>query len=662
MKKNILLLLLLPGMLLGSIDLSAKTSDSELKALEVRVEKVSSTILPDFAPQSFKSMKAKLRELRAIYEREGRVSPQLLAEAQQELERFRSDADRGHQIMKKAYPWRNAAVRYNFVRSFDAVSLYRAEQTYNQALKLVGEHKFDEAKRLASDAKRQYKTLIRNAHSYEKKTLAGVLKNYKKGVKYDISGLKKSSSSLSGLGRADGAIHRIRPLDVPTGAFNGVGPLYIPPDLPPDGPQPPVAIWASERTPTSLKISWTDVSNDEDGNRLMRSDNFINWPTINTTGPIPRMTNYSFVDTNLTPDRKYCYVIESFNAFGARRSNPAFCTYTLDTANIPVWRLELRVKVADFSGAGLGDEPLRVYVGGNVERAPVLTVLDYGRADFDRADHFTYDLNLGHIKDLNDVTNLILSNRSTDALYIEEFSFRVNQRDVFSRHFGTTADSALRIGDSYSYSVDFTELRSDPSWQLFVATSKQFPGFDLLALIDGLPDGRKQIVIPADQIVSRTESLVGHMLNVDQDIRDRFRWGFITGPAVEVSKADDKTLHFDLDLEAKINNWPNPALDLDFDIEVASRCDNATHKLNVDLTSKNFTSSTDFSLWKDLLSLGVLPLSDKLIEWYANECTNPPEVKQSFEVKLPQNFNCNDINVKVNDDAGVTVCCFAAQP
>jgi hypothetical protein len=121
-------------------------------------------------------------------------------------------------------------------------------------------------------------------------------------------------------------------------------------------------------------------------------------------------------------------------------------------------------------------------------------------------------------------------------------------------------------------------------------------------------------------------------------------------------------LHFDLDLEALINNWPNPALDLDFDIEVATRCDSASRKLNVDLTSKNFTSSTDFTLWKDILSLGVLPLSDKLTEWYANECTTPPQVKQSFEVKLPENFNCSDINIKVNDDAGVTVCCFQPQP
>jgi len=647
MKKNILLLLLLPGMLLGSIDLSAKTSDSELKALELRVEKVSSTILPDFAPQSFKSMKTKLRELRAIYEREGRVSPQLLAEVQQELERFRSDADRGQKIMKKAYPWRNAAVRYNFVRSFDALSLYRAEQTYNQALKLVGEHKFDEAKRLASDAKGQYKTLIRNAHSNAKKTLADVLKGYKRGVKYDISGLKKSSSSLSGLRRADGAIQRTRPLDVPTGAFNGVGPLYIPPDLPPDGPQPPVTIGMIERTPTSLKISWTDVSNDEDGNRLMRSDNYINWSTINSTGPIPRTTNFSFVDTNLTPNKQYCYLVESFNAFGARRSYPQFCTYTLDTANIPVWRLQLRVKVADFSGAGLDDEPLRVYIGGNVERPAVQTVLDYGRADFDRADDFTYDLNLGHIKDLNDVTNLLLStNRSTDALYIEEFSFLINQQEVFSRHFGATADSALQIGP-YSYSVQFAELRNDPTWQQFVATSRLSPGFDLRELIEDLPDGKKQLVIPVDQIVSRTESLVGHMLNVDPEIHHRFRWGFITGPAVEASKVNDTTLHFDLDLEAKINNWPNPALDLDFDIEVASQCDNATGKLNVDLTSKNFTSSTDFTLWKDLVSLGVLPLSNKLIEWYANERTDPPQVNQSFGVRLPNNLNCNDINVKV---------------
>ena len=101
MKKRTLLILLLPAMLLGSIDAFAKTSDSELKALEVRVEQVSGTVLPDFAPQSFKSMKSKLRELRAVYQRDGRVPPQLLAEVQQELERFRGNAERDQRIMKK---------------------------------------------------------------------------------------------------------------------------------------------------------------------------------------------------------------------------------------------------------------------------------------------------------------------------------------------------------------------------------------------------------------------------------------------------------------------------------------------------------------------------------------------------------------------------------
>jgi len=184
----------------------------------------------------------------------------------------------------------------------------------------------------------------------------------------------------------------------------------------------------------------------------------------------------------------------------------------------------------------------------------------------------------------------------------------------------------------------------------------------LLPLMQARPDGKLELVIPSEQIVSRTESLVGHLLNVDAEIRNRFRWGFISGPAVEVNKVNDKTLHFDLDLEAKLNNWPNPALDLDFDIEVTTRCDSAKRKLNVDLTSKNFTSSTDFTFWKDLLSLGVLPLSNKLIEWYANDCTTPPEFKQSFEVNLPENFNCNDLSIKVNDEAGVTICCFTPQP
>jgi vacuolar-type H+-ATPase subunit E/Vma4 len=67
--------------------------------------------------------------------------------------------------------------------------LYRAEQTYNQALKLIGEHRYDEARRLASEAKHQYKTLIRNAHSNAKKNVEWGFEDLQKGrqVRYQRS-------------------------------------------------------------------------------------------------------------------------------------------------------------------------------------------------------------------------------------------------------------------------------------------------------------------------------------------------------------------------------------------------------------------------------------------------------------------------------------------
>lgn len=660
MKRSILLVLLFPGMLLGATNVSAQTSDWALKALEVEVERLAETTLPDFAPQSFRSVRTKIRELRAIYEKEGRVPPELLAEARQALEQFQIAANGTRKTVKQSYDWRNAAMKYNFARSSDPAALYRAEQSYREALKLAGEGKFEEARRSASQAKRQYKTLIREAHSRTKKTQRAVLKAYKKGVKSDISALNASPGSLNGAKKIDAATHRIRPLDRPRFGLEidgNVEPPYIPPTPPPDGPIPPVNVWVTDRTANSLKIWWTDVSSDEDGNRLMRSTNLVNWPIILAHGPIPRITNFSFVDTNLSPDTRHCYAIETFNPFGTRRSK-SFCGYTRDGNNIRVWRLQLRVKVADFQGAGLlddplrvfDDEPLHVYVGG------VKTILDYGRDDFARNDEFTYDLNIEHLNQLSDITNLLISTRSTDPLYLEEFTFLINQQEVFSRHFGSTPDSALLIGDSYM--VEFEELRNHQSWRQFVNHSVNFLGLILAPLIVDLPDGRRQLVIPAKDLVSRTESLVGHLLNADEETRKWFRWGYITDGAVEVSKANDQTLHFDLDLEGKLNNWPNPSVDLDFDIELATKCDNATRILTVDLTSKNFTSNTDFTWWKDLLSVGLLPLSNKVIQWFANECLTPPKINESFDVQLPAEFNCSDISIKINDEAGVDICCF----
>jgi len=656
MKKNILFVLLSLGMLLGSFRLEAQTPEAALKAMEEQLQRIANSDLPAFAPALYKSVQEKVRKLRRVFEKEGRLPDKTLRDAQQELEKFKTNANRTNRILSKAYQLRNAALQFNFVRAFNPALLYRAEQNYYEALKLAGEQKFDKVRMRADLAREQYQSLIRDAKAQSKRRLTGTLKGLQRAVAADLDALNANPNDPGELAGLEGVSARVN-IERPGFDLDGDGiiePPYWPPPPTPPGPLPPVAVGIEDRAANSIRLSWFDRSDNETGNRLLRSTDLLNWQAVNDTGPIPKLETFTYTDAKLQPDTRYCYMIESYNAEGARQSQMR-CTFTLDGNNIPVWRLQLRVKVANIANADT-ENPLRIRMGDNGEHLAVENFLDYGHDDFERNSDFTYDLNIGHIRELSDITDLsIINYGEQDVIFIEEINLLVNEHEAFSRHFGITSTSALRLGLG-GYRVEHADLRSNPSWQAFVSSSLTSLTFNLPP-ISSAGNGQFQIIIPPEQIVSRIESFVGHMLHTGS-LSGSFEWGYLYGPAVEIKQINSSTIHVDLDMEATINNWPNPELDIDFDIEVAKRCNNAERKLIIELTSKNFTSNADYSWWKDILSSGVLKIADKLIDWYAENSTTPPEIEQTFEVPLPQNINCDDLNVTVDADGNLLICCF----
>ena len=671
MKKRILIAFLQCTLLFTPISFAAQSPDAELKRLEAYVEELANTSLPDFASEIFRSVRAKVREARAIYDKEGRVPQCLIVEAREGLKEFHTVAKRTQKSMGKSYELRNASLQFNFARSVDPGMLYSSEQTYQAALKLAREQKFAEAERLAGRAKKQFQSLIKKAKSESAKRISGPLTRYRRAISSDLASLSASSRNVSNLKRVDGVSERIR-LEHPRISLdlNGDGILESPYWEPPPehlGPPAASAVIIEDRTRNSVRLSWGDRSDNETGTRVLRSTDLFNWVSVAEKGPIPKLTWVTHTDPNLTPGTRYCYKVESFNAAGALSTLPK-CTYTRDEHNIPIWRLQLRVKVADFNGAGTDSTP-RASIGDDGRRFPTDTYLDYGRDDFERGSDLTYDLNIGEMQELSDITDLALVNYATgdNLLYVEEIALIVNydqgtpsleDHTVFYRHFGTTANSALPL--SSLYRVDHSELRSDPLWQNFVARSKVQP-FLNVPKVSPSADGQFEIQIPADEIVSRIESFVGHMLHADEKVKGLFKWGFVHGAPVEVSHKNDKTLHVDLDLEATINNWPNPELDMDFDVEVKKRCDSTNRQLIIELTSKEFTSSADSALWRDITTFGFTTLTDRVVAFLAEFCA-PLAVEQSFAVPLPPHISCEDLQVKVNSDATASVCCFGLNP
>jgi hypothetical protein len=650
----------------ASLSIHAQPTDTELKTLEARLESIATTDLRDFAPEAFEAATANARALRAMFDREGRVPEVQLRETQQELSKTETAAKRTRETIGKAYGLRNAAAQLNFIRAFDPAAVYRAEKSYREALQLAAAGMYDQARRRANESADQFRTLRRAATARSKRQLSANLARYRTAIAADLAALDAPSGT-------DQVMARVRPIQPPF--RSGTGPLdratigeppYYPEPPDPAGPRPPIAPLIDNRAATSLHVSWFDGADNETGSRVLRTTDQETWQIATAIGPVPKFEEQSYTDTGLEPDTRYCYVIEAFSGAGARRSQMR-CANTRDGNNIDVWRLQLRVKVADLANADL-DDPLGVRLGTDYPSST--TVLDYGHDDFERGSNFVYDLNLGSIAELGDITALSVFDtaNSEDLILIEEISLLVNNTNeeaslsannpsvVFTRTFGATSASVLRLEDGYH--VTQAELRAHPAWQAFVAKWLSDQTFKLPPVSSAGENGI-QVDIPVKQIVSRIESLVGHLIHTDAEIGDRFKWGFVHGPAVEVSRSGASVLHVDLDLEATIENWDNPELDLDFDIAMARRCTAGTpDKVTIALTSQNFTSNVDFALWKDITSLGVMKGVDKLIDWYAKDCVTPPQIEQTFEVNLPPGIDCSALQLEVQPQANVTLCCF----
>lgn len=642
---------------------SAAASSIQLKALEQRLERVASSDLGDFAPDAFANIQSSLRDLRARAEKEGRVPERELRQTGLDLDKLEVLAKSTKRSMGKAYELRNASLQFNFVRASDPATLSRAEEAYGEALKLASAGKHAEAQPFANKAASQYQALIRAAKAQANELGTPTLQNVAKGVSADLRALNASSSSVAELAETEGVVARIKGDGLGLPQFDENGLLikgegdYWPPT--PPGPLPPAGPYITDRAETSISLSWTDLSDNETGSRLIRET--AGSPNVVVElGVIPRLETRTYADANLQPNTGYCYWIETYNAEHTRRSLAA-CSFTRDSgeAAIKVWRLRLRVKVANIDGAGL-DSPLRIAMGGDGQHIPVTTFLDYGHDDFERNSEFTYDLNIGHVRDLSDITNLGIVNvfdNGQDGVYIEEISLLVNKHEIFGRRFGVTSASALRLVAGAAFQVGHAELRSHPSWQWQVTDAPKVEHFPQIEIS---PDGKWQIRVPHEEIVSRVEGIVGHLLNASSKIKEKAKWGFLEGAAVEVTRNGSKSLHVDLDLEGVIPYLPSAAVDIDFDIEVTKSCD--AGQLALGLATKNLTTSSDYTWWKDLVSHGGSHLATKVIDYLAKECINIPEIKYSFATKLPEGTDCEVIDVSVDTDGSVIICCVGTLP
>jgi len=235
--------------------------------------------------------------------------------------------------------------------------------------------------------------------------------------------------------------------------------------------------------------------------------------------------------------------------------------------DISIYRIQLRIFTCNNNDGPTDDD---VYVQMN-ERDDRF-YLDKSINDFRKGEYDTYDVLSESIKKITDINFLKIGIRGDDAVCIRRVQLFLNNNNspVFSKSF--TGHGKL-IDNSQFYTIPGSELRSYSGWAL---TSEH----------QNLAKAPRRI--SKSMILSLVECSIGNELNLhygkDLGWGDR-EWGrpnTLFGPGVEINFVNNKTVHFDLDLQHKISG-PNPETDVDFDLVFS--CNNGVIKTNI----KNLT-------------------------------------------------------------------------
>ncbi len=396
----------------------------------------------------------------------------------------------------------------------------------------------------------------------------------------------------------------------------------------------------TERTANTISLEWVDINEEEDGYQLLRQNlDTGQWSYVSSWGEGNGTISYD--DTALNADTRYCYSVRVFNQKDGEFLSSPRCAYTRDGNAYEVWRAQLLVMTADVKDANTKERKNGVHIRLNEVFQYNIpsgngTWLDYGRNDFEKGDTFTYDLNLNDVDELGDITQIGIYHEGDDGWCIERLALVVNGLEVYNISFGSTPSTCqwldTEAGKSSSYVISHDDLRAHPKWSSYNEDAARL----LLLVNQGIPQA---------ELESRIEAKVGDNIH-----GTKAYWGHLHGPAVEAKKGcpleeqSCSTVHLDLDLAADINNWWDPAVDVDFDLMISCMGGELSiEAMNVDI-------DVDSKWYSELLSLGIINVIDGIAEDRVREIW--PPIMESFNFQNCPSFNVeNDGSIRIVEQA-----------
>lgn len=421
-----------------------------------------------------------------------------------------------------------------------------------------------------------------------------------------------------------------------------------------DDPAPPSLSGPSlpSRTANSITVNWTYSPQPGESYQLQ----YYSGAWVGVTG---LSSPAVFVHSGLQPDTKYCYRVQASGGDWGTRTSSSNCKYTTDGTGQKVWRIQAEFHTANVEDAGT-DDSISVVLN---ETGNNKTWVDYGRDDFERADTFTYDLNLDKIDLRADINRIRLEKTGTNGWCLRDFRLLVNEVTVYTESFQSESGGCHWIdgddGHTPFYEVSHATIRANSAWQAYAEPARV--GLDLSAY----PQVTATLRVPQAETESRIESMIGHLIHGTEA-----HWGDQYGPRyVEATNIGfSNKVGVDLDLEASVDYWFDPELDIDFDLRYGARCSADHTQAIVDVTTENLHASVDFDWFAELFSfiLPCGPIVTVIEDQPIPDCISALEdyiggriessfkpIVQSQAQALPAGFTCQSGSVAVDANANV---------
>lgn len=233
-------------------------------------------------------------------------------------------------------------------------------------------------------------------------------------------------------------------------------------------------------------------------------------------------------------------------------SRPAF-------NDVAICRIQLKVKTNTIKNANT-DSPVWVQLNANDDPF----YLNLGGNDREKGKTDIYDILSSNVNQIGDIKMIKMGIKGDDGWNFREMELIVNGVEIYKKVFSSSGQW-----------IDSNDKKHPKTYTVSTKTLRNYPNWNYNSLTNHIY--KAPVMIPVSMITSFVESAVGNSLYNVKNIT----WGHRSGREyVAAKRINDNTLRFDLDLTYKVDNLPDPEVDVDFDLVFS--CDNGVIRTSVE--------------------------------------------------------------------------------